>query len=125
MNKVIAIGRLTRDPELRYTQDQMAICTFTLAIPKIGKEGADFPRVTIFGKTAENCERYLKKGSQVAVDGNITTGSYEKDGKTVYTCGITAQRVEFLATKTETGEPTVHEESPADSFESIDEDVPF
>lgn len=125
MNKVIAIGRLTKDPEVRYTQDQMAICTFTLAIPKIGKEGADFPRVTIFGKTAENCERYLKKGSQVAVDGNITTGSYEKDGKTVYTCGITAQRVEFLTTKTETGEPTVREESPADSFESIDEDVPF
>lgn len=123
MNKVIAIGRLTRDPELRYSSKQTAVCTFSLAIPRYSRDGADFPNVTVFGKHAENCEKYLRKGSQIAVEGSITTGSYEdKDGKKVYTCGITAHRVEFLMTSKGNAEK---DEDVADTFEAIDEDVPF
>ena len=101
MNQVILIGRLTRDPEVRYTADQMAIASFSLAIDRpvaAGREKqADFPRVTVFGKQAETCERYLAKGRQVAVQGRIRTGSYKnKEGATVYTTEVVADRVEFL-----------------------------
>ncbi|MDR2295329.1 MAG: single-stranded DNA-binding protein [Clostridiales Family XIII bacterium] len=101
MNQVILIGRLTRDPEVRYTADQMAIASFTLAVDRpftAGKEKqTDFPRITVFGKQAEICERYLAKGRLTAVQGRIRTGSYKnKDGTTVYTTEVTADRVEFL-----------------------------
>lgn len=102
MNSVNIIGRLTKDPEIRYARDQMAVATFTVAINR-GKDrngedrGADFPRVTVFGRTAENCERFLAKGRLVGVQGRIQTGSYEhKDGYTVYTTDIIADRVDFL-----------------------------
>jgi single-strand DNA-binding protein len=101
MNQVILIGRLTRDPDVRYTADQMAVAGFSLAIDRPvapGKEKqADFPRVTVFGKQAEACERYLAKGRQVAVQGRIRTGSYKnKEGATVYTTEVVADRVEFI-----------------------------
>ena len=102
MNSVILIGRLTRDPELRYTSGtQMAVATFTVAIDRPVRAGAekqtDFPRVTVFGKQAENCEKYLAKGRLVGVQGRLQTGSYtNKDGVTVYTTDVVADRVEFL-----------------------------
>ena len=101
MNSVVLIGRLTRDPELRYTTSQMAVATFSLAIDRpvrAGKEReTDFPRVTVFGKQAENCEKYLAKGRMAAVQGRLQTGSYtNKDGATVYTTDVVADRVEFL-----------------------------
>ena len=110
MNSVNLIGRLVRDPELKYTQSQMAVCTFTLAIDKglsrdkrqemesAGKPTADFPRIMVFGKQAENVSRYLRKGSQCAVIGRIQTGSYQdrETGKTIYTTDIIADKVEFL-----------------------------
>jgi single-strand DNA-binding protein len=102
MNSVVLIGRLTRDPEVRYVpESQMAIATFTVAIDrpprKDGTKQADFPRVTVFGKQAESCERYLAKGRLVGVQGRIQTGSYtNKDGQTVYTTDVVADRVEFL-----------------------------
>lgn len=86
MNSVILIGRLTRDPELRYTPNtQTAVAHFTLAIdrPGVRRPGAsaDFIRITVFGKQAETVDRYLKKGSQAAVSGRIQTGSYrDKNG---------------------------------------------
>lgn len=103
MNSVVLIGRLTKDPELRYTSGtQMAVATFTLAIDR-GKDkngeskGADFPRVMVFGKSAENCEKFLKKGRLVGIQGRIRTGSYENDyGNKVYTTDVIADRVEFL-----------------------------
>lgn len=102
MNNVSLIGRLTRDPDVRYTAGtQMAVARFTIAINR-GKDrdgndkGADFPSIVAFGKTAELCEKYLTKGRMVAIDGRIQTGSYEKDGRTVYTTDIVANRVEFL-----------------------------
>lgn len=102
MNSVVLIGRLTRDPEVRYTSgSQMAVCTFSIAIDRPTRQGeekkTDFPKVTVFGKQAENCERFLKKGRLVGVQGRLQTGSYtNKDGATVYTTDVVADRVEFL-----------------------------
>ena len=109
-NLVVLTGRLTRDPELRYTQGGSAVCTFTLAVDRglsrqkkqeaeaSGKPTADFIRITIFGRQAENAYRYLKKGSQCLVEGRIQTGSYDdKDtGKKIFTTDVIADRVEFL-----------------------------
>lgn len=110
MNKVVLIGRLTKDPDLRYTQSGMAVCQFTLAVNKNlakdkkeemeaqNKPTADFPRIIIWGKMGENASRYLKKGSQCAIDGSIQTGSYEdNNGNRVFTTDIVAQHVEFLS----------------------------
>lgn len=101
MNSVVLIGRLTRDPEVRYTGEQMAIASFSVAIDRPprrdGTKETDFPRVTVFGKQAENCEKYLRKGRLVAVQGRIQTGSYtNKNGDKVYTTDVVADRVEFL-----------------------------
>lgn len=111
MNKVILIGHLVRDPELRYTQANQAVCTFTLAVDKklsrekreeaeaAGRPTADFPRIIVWGKMGENASRYLFKGSQCAIEGRIQTGSYQdgETGKTVYTTDIVADNVEFLS----------------------------
>lgn len=126
-NLVFLIGRLTRDPEVRYTSGtQMAVCTFSLAIDRPVKAGAekqtDFPRVTVFGKQAENCERFLSKGRLVGVQGRLQTGSYtDKNGNTVYTTDVIADRVEFLerAEKSEPAEPVPQ------GFAAVDEDIPF
>ena len=101
MNSVVLIGRLTRDPEVRYTESQLAVARFSIAINRVpGRDGqdrgADFPNIVVFGKQAENCERFLTKGRQVAIQGHIQTGSYEKDGRKVYTTDVVAVRVDFL-----------------------------
>lgn len=145
MNNVVLIGRLTRDPETRYTANsQMAVTTFTVAIDRPTRAGGerqtDFPRVTVFGKQAENCEKYLAKGRLVGVQGRLQTGSYQnKDGVTVYTTDVVADRVEFLewgdrpsngtsrqSTSSFGGrlDDNMPEEMP-DSFQAINEDVPF
>ena len=93
MNQVILIGRLTRDPELVYTPgNQTAVTRFSIAVDRRDKEKtADFIRITVFGKQAENCDRYLHKGKQVAVNGRIQTGSYKnREGQTVYTTDVIA-----------------------------------
>ena len=102
MNNVVLIGRLTRDPEVRYiSESQTAVATFTIAIDRPARSGqekkTDFPRITVFGRQAENCERFLAKGRLVGIQGRIQTGSYtNKDGQTVYTTDVVADRVEFL-----------------------------
>ena len=102
MNSVILIGRLTKDPELSYgPNNQTAVCRFTLAVDKPRRngedQGADFIRIIIWGRQAETCNRYLSKGRQAAVMGRIQTGSYKnREGVTVYTTDVVADRVEFL-----------------------------
>lgn len=108
MNSVILIGRLTRDPELSYTPNtQTAACRITLAVDRPKHNGdaqgadyvrsADFIRITVWGRQAETCDRYLSKGRQIAVMGRIQTGSYKNcNGETVYTTDVVAERVEFL-----------------------------
>ena len=98
MNYVLIIGRLTRDVEIRQAGDSVA-ANFTVAIDRPTRDGAekqaDFPRVTVWGKQAENLDRYMSKGRQVIVFGRITTGKYEKNGQTHYTTGVTAERIEY------------------------------
>lgn len=99
MNKWIGIGRLTKDPELRYTDKNIAICSFTIAINRINEE-SDFIPIKVFNKLAENSFKYLKKGSQVGIVGSIKTSNYEKDGKKIYKTEIIANSVEFLSNNT-------------------------
>ena len=102
MNKAFLIGHLARDPEIRYTQAQIAVCSFTLAVNRQKTQnnqnpGADFLRVIAWGKLGEICSKYLQKGRQAAVTGRIQTGSYkDREGRTVYTTDIVAEQVEFL-----------------------------
>lgn len=100
MNNVVLIGRLTKDPEIRYIpESQNAVASFTLAVdrPFAKDKQADFIRITVFGKQAENCERFLTKGKLAGVQGRLQTGSYKnKEGATVYTTDVVADRVEFL-----------------------------
>lgn len=132
MNTVILMGRLTKDPEVKYTPSQTAYARFSIAISrgkdKDGKEMTDYPTIVTFGKTAETVEKYTKKGMMVAVTGKIQTGSYEKDGKKVYTTSIVADRVEF-AERRENPEKAVKRETPEDDlsmFSMIDDDsIPF
>lgn len=102
MNKVILIGRLTKDPDLKYTAgNQTPIARFTLAVDRFSKkEGqpdADFISIVVFGKSAENVGKYMKKGRLVAVSGRIQTGSYtDQEGKKRYTTDVIADEVKFL-----------------------------
>ena len=126
MNNVTLIGRLTRDPDTRYTSDtQMAVTRFSLAIDRGKDKGADYPSIICFGKTAENCEKYLKKGRMVGIQGRIQTGSYEKDGHKVYTTDIVADRVEFLEKPETTPTAAPEPEYVPDGYEQISEDIPF
>ena len=100
MNAVQLVGRLTKDPEIRYTEGQMAVARFTVAIdrpPRDGKKEADFLSVVVFGKQAENCGKYTAKGKLIGIEGRIQTGSYtNKNGDKVYTTDVIANRVEFI-----------------------------
>lgn len=134
MNSVVLIGRLTRNPEVRYiSESQTAIANFTLAIDRLVKSGqekkTDFPRITVFGRQAENCERFLAKGMLCGVQGSIQTGSYtDKDGKTVFTTDVIARRVEFLAWKDKDGQnisQSVPDGIPEGFTAMSDDDVPF
>ena len=127
MNSVVLIGRLTRDPEVRYTESQLAVARFSIAINRVpGRDSldrsVDFPNIVVFGKQAENCERFLTKGRQVAIQGHIQTGSYEKDGRKVYTTDVVADRVEFL----EWGDREQKSDGTPSGFTEInEEDIPF
>lgn len=104
MNKVILIGRLTRDPELRHTPNGAATCTITVAIDRVpdqnGQRVADFIPVVTWNKQAENIAKYLTKGRLVAVDGRIQTRNYEnKEGNRVYVTEVIASSVQFLESK--------------------------
>lgn len=112
MNKVILMGRLTRDPEIRYTQgdNQMAIARYTLAVDRRFNRGndentADFISCVAFGKSGEFAEKYLRKGIKIAVTGRIQTGSYtNKDGVKVYTTEVVVEDQEFAESKNNNSE---------------------
>lgn len=107
MNKVILMGRLTRDPDVRYSQgdNQMAIARYTLAVDRRFKkdsneDNADFITCVSFGKTAEFAEKYLRQGTKIAVEGRIQTGSYtNKEGQKVYTTEVVVENTEFAESK--------------------------
>ena len=130
INSVILTGRLTREPEVRETAGGMAVCSFTLAVDDgFGeKKHTSFIPVKVFGKTAENCGKYLAKGRLCGVQGKIQTGSYEKkDGSKVYTTDVIADKVDFI----EWGEKVAVKSSESSTglapsgFSEIDEFPPF
>lgn len=120
MNNVVLIGRLTKDPEVRFTESGMAIANFTLAVNRMAKDEADFIRIVAFNKTAELAERFLNKGKQVAIQGRIQTGSYKnKEGQTVFTTDIIADRIEFIGNKEKEADTNFPD------FSEIDGQIPF
>lgn len=155
MNKAFLIGRLTRDPELRYSSSNAAIVNFSIAIDRQytntqGQRETDFINIVAFQKQAENIKKYVTKGSMVAVDGRIQTRNYEdKDGKRVYVTEVVADRVQFLSSKGSSdgvssvsdnvspadfqSEPTIRETNVSDdvfadfgsSIEISDDDIAF
>lgn len=141
MNKVVLMGRLTKDPEVRYTQGEnsMAIARYTLAVDRRfkrdGQDGADFISCVVFGKGGEFAEKYLKKGIKIAVTGRIQTGSYtNKDGVKVYTTDVIVEEQEFAESKAQSNQNTQNntqntQDGEMDGFmnipEGIDESLPF
>jgi len=136
MNSVIMIGRLTRDPELRFTAGSgKAVATFTIAVNRgFGRDNeADFFRVVVWNKQGENCANYLSKGSQVAVQGRLQNNNYEtREGEKRYTVEIVANTVEFLGggnknTNSFNDPGFDFVDDGADGFQAIedDEDIPF
>lgn len=132
MNKVILIGNLTKDPELRYTPNGVAVCTFTVAVnrPKSGGEKeTDFLNIVAWQKLADLCASYLKKGRQAAIEGRLQSRSYDnKEGKRVYVTEVVAENVQFLGSRDDS--PAT--EFPADPFAKSgqpinisDDDLPF
>lgn len=106
MNKIILMGHLTRDPELRYTQNGVAVCSFTLAVNRPftnqgGEREADFINIVVWNKAGENCAEYLSRGSKAAVEGRLQIRSYEdNDGRKKWVTEVIADRVEFLSRAT-------------------------
>ena len=139
MNKVILMGRLTRDPEVRYTQGEqaMAVARYTLAVDRRGKNqenSADFIQCVAFGKAGEFAERYLHKGTKIVLTGRIQTGSYtNKEGQRVYTTDIVAEDQEFAESKNTESSGTYSNQSAQETqqsdngFMSVDEnsELPF
>ena len=100
MNKVILMGRLTKDPAVRYTEGNEPIARYTLAVDRRKRNEADFISCVVFGKGAEFAAKYLKKGTKIAVTGHIQTGSFtNKDGVKVYTTDVVAEDQEFAESK--------------------------
>lgn len=147
MNKVILIGRLCRDPEIRYSQqgdEQMAVARYTLAVDrrykKDNEQSADFISCVAFGRSAEFAEKYLKQGTKICVCGRIQTGSYtNRDGNKVYTTDVVVEEQEFAESKNTAGNDgsSLRQQAPspapdpreASGFmsipEGIEDDLPF
>lgn len=125
MNVVSLIGNLVRDPQLGYSGD-MAIAKFTIAVNDgYGeRQRTSYIPITVFGKPAQNAERYLTKGSKVAVTGHIQTGSYEHDGAKRYVTEVIADKVTYLSTKQENTVKTENKATQGSEALS-DDDVPF
>lgn len=129
MNSVSLMGRLVKDPTVRYTQGATpkAVANFTLAVQDdYDKEKADFISCVAWGKTAELVEKYCHKGDFIGVNGKISTGSYEKDGKKIYTTDVIVNLLTF--TPKIVREETVKEDVPAtvpQGFSALEDDIPF
>lgn len=131
MNRFFAIGRLTKDPEKRTTQNGTSVCTFTLAVDRRyknanGEREADFFQVVCWRQVADLSAQYLSKGKQVAIAGEVQMRSYEKDGQKRYVTEIVADEVQFLSPRgdgVERGRGTTQE--PEMSPVSDDDDLPF
>jgi single-strand DNA-binding protein len=138
INKVILVGNLGKDPEMRYTADGLAVANFNIATSDAWKdkntgekkERTEWHRIVAFGKLGEICGEYLSKGRQVYVEGRLQTRSWEKDGVTRYTTEIVASDVQFLGTREGGGafkeNQSQQRSGPGPSnMEPVDDDIPF
>ena len=137
MNRAELTGRLTRDPQIRYTQDNLAVANFTIAVDRRFKNGdqeSDFIRCIAFGKTAEFIEKYFHQGTKIEVGGRIQTGSYtDKDGRKVYTTDVICEEVGFAEPKRAAAESetAARHEAAADEDgfmnvpDGLEENLPF
>ncbi|MCR2047836.1 single-stranded DNA-binding protein [Acetatifactor muris] len=141
MNKVILMGRLTRDPEVRYSQGEtsMAVARYTLAVDRRGRrdgeQSADFISCVAFGKAGEWAEKWLRKGIKIAITGRIQTGSYtNREGQKVYTTDVVIEEQEFAESRAASegnsqNQQRQQEQSAGDGFmnipDGIDEELPF
>lgn len=131
MNKVVLIGRLTADPDIRHTQSGKCVASYRLAVDRAfksdGQPEADFINCVAWGKSGEFCQKYLHKGMKIALEGRIQTGSYTKDdGTKVYTTDVIVEHHEFCESKRSSDSGSYAE--PAQGFTEIDEDdgdLPF
>lgn len=121
MNHVILMGRLTKDPEIRYTDSKKAVCSFTLAVDdgrdSEGKKKAQFIPCVAWGKTAELIDQYFTKGKPLTVTGRITVRNYEKNGEKKYITEVVCNGIEFPLTVRE-------EATTATAFEDLEDDLP-
>ena len=143
MNKWVGVGRLVRDPEVRYSQGEnaTAVARYTVAVDRRfkrdGEPTADFIPCVVFGRSAEFAEKYFRQGLRVAISGRITTGSYtNKDGIKVYTTEVTVEEQEFAESKAESEANTTSNQQStptsahtSDGFinvpDGVDEELPF
>lgn len=130
MNSVVLMGRLVHDPKL-VDVNGTAICSFRLAVDReYGKGEADFINCKAFNKTAENLTAYKRKGDAIALKGRIQTGSYKnKNGDTVYTTDVIADRIEFIGSKSDSADTREREQvyryEDSSVFEGVKDDIPF
>ena len=134
MNNTTIAGRLTKDPELRYAQSGKAVTNFTVAVNRPfknaqGENEADFINCVAFGKQAENLAQYMKKGSMLGVEGRIQTGSYEKEGRRIFTTDVMANQITFLESRNnKKAEQPIKQESNHEDLQPADiddNDLPF
>ena len=134
MNKVVLIGRVTKDIEVRATSNGRTFCRFTLAVDGFrksdGTRDADFISIVAWNKAAELCGRALHKGDRVGIEGHINTGSYEKNGQTIRTTDVVVEKVEFLTPKNHNNAPQEQPQMTGnvteDGFAEVDDDsLPF
>lgn len=141
MNKCILIGRLTRDPELRYTQYGTPVCSESLAVrrptARDGEDDADFINITIWGKAAENLAKYKRKGGQIAIEGRLQVSNYtDREGAKRWKTEVVANSVEFIGSRDEVAEPSQAQPQPQQQANQMthdfgqevmfnDEDLPF
>ena len=130
MNRVVLIGRLTRDPELRYTSgSNAAVCNFTIAVDRgftgqSGEREADFIPVVVWNKQAENVKNYLNKGSQVAVEGRLQVRNYDdQNGQKRYVTEVIASNVEFLGSKNSSNNTSNISDNILDTFSLLSLDI--
>ncbi len=131
LNRIVLIGRLTRDPELRFTQSGKAVCQFILAVdrPFSGQDGnreADFIDIVVWNKLGENCAQYLAKGRMAAVDGRLQIRSYEgNDGQRRYVTEVIADKVVFLSPRSEGGAAADNQQQSFYDMPLSSDELPF
>lgn len=139
MNRVILVGRITKDPEVKTTQSNIPVCSFTLAVNRqftdqSGERQADFIQCVVWRKQAENLERYVKKGALLGVEGRIQTRQYESDNGMRYVTEVLCDSIQFLESRNDSEPRTVQEDTPSSDNDEFyetskqlaaEEDLPF